>query len=92
MRYIDVNVTVRIRIPFNGAEDEQAIIDDLYVLSDHDYDSINIRRNRFDANIVDSEGQFIQPFNPDGTTGQIYSENERHQIISAVVVGRGELE
>lgn len=49
MPYIDVEVKLRIRVPFNGAIDEVTAIADLIVTNSDTKDEIIIRRTNFDA-------------------------------------------
>jgi len=46
--YIDVDVTIRVRVPFNGAADEQMILDDINATECDDYDGVEIYRIDFD--------------------------------------------
>lgn len=98
MRYLDVDVTVRIRVPFNAAKTEEDVINDLWAWENEHHDRIFIERNNYDKF---NDGMVI-----DEKTGETISEymtllsmdNEPVAFpdgqakARAVIVGRGEMD
>jgi|GEM_PF-3703509 len=55
MPYVDVIVSIKVRLPYNGAGSNDEILNDLRIFDNDCYDAVEIRRMRLDCECVELE-------------------------------------